>query len=115
MTPEENNGSSAHDEEINTTAPQSKPEVWRMPEPVFRKTSGKLPGGFAKAIELETAERSTAPQSEPSDPPTGFTDQPEPKLKSPVLKIVVVALALAAMIAFITLFLSLLYFWFMRE
>lgn len=116
MTPEENIGTSAEDEDINTTVPQSKPDVWQMPEPVFRKTSGKLPSGYAQAIEFETIERASRPDndSESFEPQILPATQPESRPKSPVLKIVVVVLAIAAMIAFITVFLTILYFWFLR-
>ncbi|HEX6125743.1 MAG TPA: hypothetical protein VFZ23_10275 [Pyrinomonadaceae bacterium] len=113
------------DEDLNTTAPNPEPEVWRMPEPVFRKTSGRLPRGFAK-------------QDVPTDPPRSSDGQPvtlndttsaapaspaaavvpvqeEPKPKSPVLKIVIVAIAIAAMIAFIVVFLTVVYFFFLRS
>ena len=96
------------DDDINTTMPQPKPEVWKMPEPVFRRTSGRLPKGFVKETENEPV-----PVEEP--PATIASIVVEPKPKSPVLKIIVVGLALAAMIAFLIVFLTIIYFFFLRE
>ena len=96
------------DDDINTTMPQPRPEVWKMPEPVFRRTSGRLPKGFVKEAENEPV-----PVEEP--PATIASIVVEPKPKSPVLKIIVVGLALAAMIAFLIVFLTIIYFFFLRE
>ncbi|HKP68021.1 MAG TPA: hypothetical protein VJV05_01980 [Pyrinomonadaceae bacterium] len=101
----------ALDDDINTTAPQSKPTEWKMPEPVFRRTSGRLPGDFEKQVALsmpsehETVERS-------SDAVEAYI---EPKPENPTLKVLVVALALVAMVAFIAAFLTILYFYFLRS
>jgi hypothetical protein len=99
------------DDELSTTAPNPPDEdVWKMPEPVFRRTSGKLPEQFEKQI----AESSSEPQTDMSDiPPTSDTYVP-PKPTSGVLKMIVVGLALAAMIAFLIVFLSVVYFVFLR-
>ena len=103
------------DDELSTTAPNPPEEVWTMPEPVFRKTSGKLPQGFVKkfapAVDDEADE--TPPVDDPveSAPPESA---PEPKPSSPVLKIILVLLGLGAMIAFIVVFLSVVYFMFLR-
>ena len=78
-----------------------------MPEPVFRKTSGRLPESFVRK-----AEPVTDRESDPAD--SSIPSSPEPKPRGPVLKIVVVALALAAMIAFIAAFLTVVYFFFLR-
>ena len=96
------------DDDINTTMPQPKAEVWKMPEPVFRRTSGRLPKGFAKdaADEPITAE---------VPPATIASIEVEPKPKSPALKMIVVGLALAAMIAFLIVFLTIIYFFFLRD
>jgi hypothetical protein len=80
-----------------------------MPAPVFRKTSGRLPKDFEKRIGEVGAVNIV---SEPDQPASSSI--PEPRPKSPTLKIVVVALALAAMIAFLVVFLTVVYFFFLR-
>ena len=110
MTPEASDNVEEFDEDINTTAPQEKPApaAWTMPAPVFRKTSGRLPKHFEKrAGEMGAVNISDADQ-------TSASSIPEPRPKSPTLKIVVIALALAAMIAFLVVFLSVVYFFFLR-
>ncbi|MEO8042666.1 MAG: hypothetical protein ABI646_08660 [Acidobacteriota bacterium] len=104
-------------EDLNTTAP-NPPLKWQMPEPVFRRTSGRLPQGFKKELEKAKAERAG------SDPevvneivrenPTN-TNEPdaEPEPKSSTLKLVLVLLGLAAMIGFIAVFLTVVYFFFL--
>jgi hypothetical protein len=95
------------DEEINTTAPQDKPATWTMPAPVFRKTSGRLPKAFENRLDkADAVQINSGPDVVDSDS--------EPKPKSHTLKIVVVALALAAMIAFLVVFLTVVYFFFLR-
>lgn len=97
------------DDELNTTAPHPKPTVWKMPEPVFRRTSGKLPKGFVPEIgdvhssssEIRREEQSTAP--------------PEARPFNPIVKLVLLVLAIAAMVAFIVVFLTVLYFFFLRD
>jgi len=96
------------DEDINTTAPQDKPSVWKMPAPVFRKTSGRLPKDFERLVgEVDVV-------SEPDDSSNSVASYSEPKPKSHTLKIVVLVLALAAMIAFLVVFLTIVYFFFLR-
>lgn len=96
------------DEDINTTAPQEKPpSAWSMPEPVFRRTSGKLPGGFEKNYSVAEVDESSADSVE--------TSETEPKPKSPTLKIVILAIAILAMIAFLIVFLTVIYFMFLRS
>jgi hypothetical protein len=102
------------DDELNTTAPQSKPDVWKMPEPVFRRTSGKLPKAFAdKATEVIESDGDVQAHSSPEMTPPAIAS-PDPKPKSPILKLVLVALALGAMIAFIVVLLTVVYFFFLR-
>ena len=108
----EANNIPAVDDDLNTTAPQSEPEPWKMPEPVFRRTSGKLPQGFEKDIHFSSSE---AEQSEaPGNLPHEAYRAPEPAPRSPVLKIVLVVLGLVAMIAFLVVFLTVVYFYFLR-
>ena len=99
----------AIDDELNTTAPQDKPAAWKMPEPVFRRTSGRLPKGFEQQFAPTGEHDNSAPS------PGSVQAYVEPKPKSPTMKIVVVALAIVAMVAFLIAFLSLLYFFFLRS
>jgi len=115
MTAEANNP--ALDDELNTTAPQSTPADWKMPEPVFRRTSGKLPKGFEKPfVPTPTGEHEASSQPASSQPSEDAVEAyVEPKPKNPTLKILVVALALIAMAAFIVAFLTVVYFIFLRS
>src|SRR5687767_11353815 len=101
------------DEDLLTTPPSPQPTVWKMPEPVFRKTSGRLPEAFENLKPPVPDSPDGTPQDEPSgvvtDDPIAPTSYVEPKPKSPTLKIVVVVLGLAAMIAFIAVFLAVVY------
>ena len=99
----------AIDDELNTTAPQDKPAPWKMPEPVFRRTSGRLPKGYAEESASVFASRESSESSQDS-----VRAYEEPKPKSGALKLVVVVLGIAAMIAFIAVFLTFLYFFFLR-
>ena len=117
MDEKDSNVAQTTDDELNTTAPQSEREVWKMPEPVFRRTSGKLPRGFAKTVdagdpELLPEEREYPTIDTQND---GVTAYSEPKPKNPALKIILVLLGLGAMIAFIVVFLTVLYFFFWRS
>ena len=80
-----------------------------MPEPVFRKTSGRLPESFVKDRQIVPGVSS--PENADFADPNSLTG---PGPKSPTLKIVILALALAAMVAFIAVFLTLVYFFFLR-
>ena len=100
------------DDDINTTAPQEQPVAWKMPAPVFRKTSGRLPKDFEKRSGEVGAVKIITEPSEPSNPDASYS---APKPKSHALKIVVVVLALAAMIAFLIVFLTVVYFFFLRS
>lgn len=111
MTPDDPDNVEEFDDDINTTAPQDKPGTWKMPEPVFRKTSGRLPKAFENRVDEVGAVQIA---SEPDESSNSVASYSEPKPKSHTLKIVVVALALAAMIAFLIVFLTVLYFFFLR-
>ena len=101
----------AIDDDLNTTAPQSKPAEWRMPEPVYRRTSGRLPKGYEKQFPIgSTGEYENSAPSHDS-----VQAYIEPKPKNATMKIVVVLLAIVAMVAFIIAFLSILYFFFWRS
>jgi hypothetical protein len=112
MTPETPDKVEEFDDDINTTAPQSEPAGWKMPAPVFRKTSGRLPKDFEKRSGEVGAVKIISEPSEDSNPDTSYS---APKPKSHALKIVVVALAVAAMIAFLIVFLTVVYFFFLRS
>lgn len=102
------------DDELNTTAPASRPDVWKMPEPVFQQTSGKLPTGYERNYSGDpTPATESATANEPAASVT-VADAAEPKPKNPTLKIVLVILGLAAMIAFLIAFLTIIYFFFWR-
>ena len=108
------------DDELNTTAPSPRPEAWKMPEPVFRRTSGKLPRGYEKTYApSETASAETAPEDEWDEPVAGSEETSntyaEPAPKHPTVKLVLVFLGLAAMVAFIVVFLTIVYFFFWRS
>jgi len=113
MTPETSDNVEEFDDDINTTAPQDKPAAatWTMPEPVFRKTSGRLPKDFEKRSDETGAVKIN---SEPDESSNSVASYSEPTPKSHTLKIVVVVLALAAMIAFLVVFLTVIYFFFLR-
>ena len=104
MTPEPRKDIFKTDDDLKTAVPNMKPDEWKMPDPVFRKTSGRLPESFVQkhppVIEPEVDVQSSS--------------LPQPKPKSPALKMVIVALALTAMIAFIAVFLTVVYFMFLR-
>ena len=102
----------ADEEELTTTAPNPRPDVWKMPDPVFRKTSGRLPKNFEREYFAEpvTQESPKPDASDVVDP----APHSEPAPKSSTLKIILVVLGLLAMIAFIAVFLSVVYFMFLR-
>lgn len=101
-------------EDLNITAP-NPPTEWRMPDPVFRKTSGRLPQGYEKELENARAEHAAADRqaAQPESTPPEVAD-PEPSPKSSTLKLILVLLGLAAMIGFIAVFLTVVYFFFLR-
>ena len=99
------------DDDLSTTAPNPPNEDgWRMPEPVFRRTSGKLPQGYEREVMSFSAENSEA---EPM-PATILPPSPVVKPKSSVLKLILVLLGMGAMIAFLIVFLTVVYFLFLR-
>ncbi len=75
---------------------------------MFRQTSGKLPKGFEKNVEISNS------QADPGMVQAETYATPEPKPSNPTIKIVLVVLGLLAMIAFIVVFLTVLYFFFWR-
>lgn len=108
------------DDDLNTTAPSPRSDVWKMPEPVFQQTSGKLPAGYERNYSGDaTAATESATANEPAaadsgNPGASMIKPVEPQPKNPTLKIVLVLLGLAAMIAFLIAFLTIIYFFFWR-
>ena len=101
------------EEELSTTAPNPPDSAWKMPEPVFRKTSGRLPQGFEKEVENVTKERAAKlTEVEPPSPSPPADAPSEPKPNNPTLKLVLVVLGIAGMIGFIAVFLTVVYFFF---
>ncbi len=103
------------DDDLNTTAPSPRSDVWKMPEPVFQQTSGKLPTGYERTYSADpTPATESATANEPTGADIGIADAADPKPKNPTLKLVLVLLGLAAMIAFLVAFLTIIYFFFWR-
>lgn len=101
------------EDDLNTTVPNVQIEsAWKMPEPVFRKTSGKLPQGYERDVMTlagETADPAVAPV-----PPTTVSSSSEIKPEGSTAKLMLVILGLGAMIAFLIVFLTVIYFYFLR-
>ena len=116
MSSDTNKTTEMTEDELDTTAPNSKPDVWKMPEPVFRRTSGKLPKGFVDKPEDPPTESSGDDVQAHSSPEVMPMEIAAPDIKpgNPTLKIVLVLLAVGAMIAFIVVLLSVVYFFFLR-
>src|SRR5688572_22425262 len=96
-------------EELDTTAPSPLSEEWKMPAPIFRSSSGRL----HKDVEQKAAVSFSSAEDLASLPLAATPEvqaHAEPHPKSAALKFVVLALALGAMIAFIILFLTVIYF-----
>lgn len=105
------NNPTIEEDDLNTTAPNPEPEAWKMPEPVFQRTSGKLPQGYEKEVmAFSAAETSVSPSSAP----VATTPEPVIKPKSSALKLMLVLLGIAAMVAFLVVFLTVVYFLFLR-
>jgi hypothetical protein len=74
------------EDEVNTTPPNPS-SGWKMPDPVFRKTSGYLPQGFEKKFPQEQAAKgadvdfSTASIAEPESP---IPVEPQPDISEQV-------------------------------
>jgi hypothetical protein len=104
------------EEELSTTAPNPRESEWKMPEPIFRKTSGRLQQGFAEELETLTRERAAKITGvEPNPTPAPADASSDPKPNNPTLKLVLVILGIAGMIGFIAVFLTVVYFFFIRS
>ena len=98
------------DDDLNTTAPQEKRNDWKMPEPIFKRTSGRLPKGYEKQYSASIEESEGSPLPEVT---AHAAVEPEPK--NPTVKLILVLLGIMAMIAFIAVFLTVVYFLFLRS
>ena len=101
------------EEDLNTTAP-NPPQEWTMPAPVFRKTSGRLPAGFERNYGVADATLEDDPPAADEDNADTSDSYVEPTPRNPTVKLMLVLLGLAAMIAFIAIFLTVVYFLFLR-
>jgi hypothetical protein len=106
------NNPTVEDDDLNTTAPNPEPEVWKMPEPVFQCTSGKLPQGYEKEVMAFSSAEASVPPS--SSAPVPAAPEPVIKPKSSALKLMLVLLGIGAMVAFLVVFLTVVYFLFLR-
>ena len=112
----DSNNPAIDDEDLNTTAP-NPPIEWEMPEPVFRKTSGRLPQGFEKELANARAEHAASLDegaSAPDEPVKLEEHNAALTEKTSAVKLVLVLLAIVAMIAFLIIFVSLVYFFLLR-
>ena len=128
----------SEEDELSTTPPNPALETeedggWKMPKPVFRKTSGYPPQGFAKASQDEVKESvdddtSTASMEKPvdlvdvepqpdihvSDP--GFTDSAaadiKPVKKGGAVKVFFTILGILLALFLVVAFLAVIYFLF---
>ena len=125
MTEDPNNPAIDEDDELSTTPPNPIEDdltttvpnvqfenVWKMPAPVFRKTSGKLPQGYERDV-MGFAGESPDPAVAPVTP-APIASSPEIKPKGSTAKLMLVILGLGAMIAFLIVFLTVIYFYFLR-
>ena len=105
-----------------STAASPRPSVWKMPDPVFQKTSGRLPQGFEKELANARAEHAadqaqhTTPDQPEADPVVSAAPEfdPPPPPDTSSFKLILVLLGIAAMIAFIAVFSTVVYFFFLR-
>ncbi len=70
------------EEDVNTTPPNPS-SGWKMPEPVFRKTSGYLPQGFEKKFPQEQTgiDEADVPSTAPAElPDNAVPVEPQPDL-----------------------------------
>jgi len=118
----------ANDVHITTAQPAGPPASdWKMPEPVFRQTSGHLPQGFEKQFPVSAA----APEmASPDAPVAAVAVEPQPYVseefahiappvppsnvgKRTTFGVVLIILALLVAAALIAAFLVLIYFLFL--
>lgn len=129
------------DEDLDTTAPNpasaaamAPEKSWKMPEPVFRKTSGYLPQGFVKPIgQNDPTEEPVPSSSADTVPPVAaapaIAPQPEisqqimldeivetpvvPAKRSGNFRAILIVLGILAMLIFLAAFLAVIYFLFL--
>ena len=121
MDERENNTNPDVDPDQVTTASSPRPDVWKMPDPVFRRTSGRLPQGYEKELANARAEAAAEQHTTPDQPPsaaviptTSENPNPQPATDRSAVKLILVLLGIAAMIAFIAVFITVVYFFFLR-
>jgi hypothetical protein len=125
------------DSEAETVQPNKDLGGWQMPEPKFQQSSGYLPQGYLEKTGLEggaAVAPAPAPRTEtPAAAPTVVEPQPDlseqvadspppvttvpaapAKQRSTAVRVVMVLLGIAGMIAFIALFLALIWYLFLR-
>lgn len=113
---------------LPTETPKREPKgEWKMPEPIFRQTSGKLPEGFEKKVFEEGPAAAT--QTAPTPAPAEIQPQPdvseefthaelfdeqegETPPKRTGMKLVLAILGVLGMIALALIFLAVVYFLF---
>lgn len=128
--------------EADTTPPNpannAAPAVgqgWQMPEPKFQQSSGYLPQGYLDKVAFEApppaavsaaaAAPAVEPEFEPpveaqpdlseqlAEPPPPVISKPVAKERSPGARIAMILLGLLAMVAFIAIFLAVIYYLFL--
>jgi hypothetical protein len=137
---EDERGNELPDPEAVTAAPDRSDAVpppaggWQMPQPKFQQTSGYLPQGYIDQIGVAAAAASGAAAAPAMSPPApgaaeveaqpDLTDQlappPAPAIAAPAVKerstaarAAMIVLGLLAMVAFLVLFLGVVYYLFL--
>jgi hypothetical protein len=113
------------------TPPAETPKgEWKMPAPIFRQTSGKLPEGFEKKV--LKGEPAAAPDVTPTPPPAAIQPQPdvseefthaeifgEQEAETPPkrtgMKLVLAILGILGMVLVAIVFLAIIYFLFFYQ
>lgn len=122
----------------NSAVPSPSGSGWQMPEPKFQQSSGYLPQGYLDKVAFEAppptdlSAAAAAPAVAPTAAETGPAIEPQPDLNEqlapppapvitkPVVKersagarIAMIVLGLLAMVAFIAVFLGVVYYFFL--
>lgn len=131
----------SEEDELSTTPPNPALETeedtgWKMPKPVFRKTSGYLPQGFAQKASQDEVKQNVDDETSTAsmEKPTGLVDvEPQPDIhesdpgflapartaetpakKGGVASALLTALLLLLTLGIIVAFLAVVYFLFLR-